>query len=438
MAELPDRYRQQLEGEPEPSPMWAWLPAEHDAPTATEVIEALKHRFGEGLRCEMTPPSAPPNAAWQLDATLGERRFSVWAAPSVKADTFHIGSPLAERERAELDRSRWSLGVTVTFGEAPLDDYHLQLRALAAIAPSAVAAFDLSAFRVHHFEWVKDSAASAAPPSSSSLFVIHYVSQGEDPGWMHTHGLARCGALELEVFDVPRAASENVSELVKVVASLFLDHGLCPPEEPVEVGQGIELAWLPWAHALSTAAPRFGGGRDDRDSIHGVPSAVLFAPKKKWLGLFGSGLQSLAAHAKAMRGDTVLYISDSQTRRAEILSRERVPMLVALFKRLGANASFKFYVKLGYATDGGESGGKEHLWFEIHGFEGHEHVEATCLNVPNAVAALKEGLRGRHSLGLLSDWKIDSAIGEFDAEHVGLLVHRLETMPDEEAKALGI
>lgn len=440
---LPARYRQFLDAPRPPSPMWAWLPASEEPPTTTAAMTALTERFGPGLKMEMVSPPTAPRATWEFSCALPDdgRRFSVWAMHSEKVESLHLQHDhqvLSPAEKEALAKSAWSLGVALVFGDAPLDDFHFQLRALLALAPSAVAAFDVSAYRLHHAQWLKESAQSAAPPSPTSLFVMHFVSDAGKPGWIHTHGLDRCGRLELELFDITPDASRLLSELVNSTAAFFLEQGLPSPGQPVEVGRELALLWLPWEEALERKRPKHGGGKADRDEVHGNPTAVLFAPGKKLFGLFGSGLDSVAKHLPVLEGSPILYVSNSHTRRMEVLSRERLPTLKSLFGKLGANEHFKFLVKLGYPTaDPGQYGSREHIWFEVHSF-GAEHVDATCINQPHSVPALREGLRGLHELSLISDWTIFCPLGRFDAERVGVLVHVLESAPPELRAQLGL
>jgi hypothetical protein len=419
--------------------MWAWLPASEETPTATGVMTALKTRFGE-LTMEMVSPPRAPHASWEVSCTHEGRSFSVWAQRSQGTETLHLQRDhrvLSEDERAALEKSQWSVGVVLFFGEEPLADFHFQLRALVAVAPRGIAAFDVAAFRLHHFEWVKESAQSAAPPSPTSLFVMHFVSEGGAAGWIHTHGLDRCGRLELELFDVKPEQSRLLGELLNSAAAFFLEQGLPAPEAAVEVGRDLPVVWLPWEEALRRHGPKFGGGKGDRDDVHSGPSAVLYAPGKKTFGLFGSGLELPARHLGVLEGSPILYVSNAQTRRMEVLSRERLPALRVLFGKLGANERFKFLVKLGYPTVDATFGSREHIWFEAHSF-GDEHVDATCINQPHAVPTLKEGQRGPHELQLLSDWTIFCPVGRFDAERVGLLVHLIDNAPDALRKELGL
>jgi hypothetical protein len=63
-------------------------------------------------------------------------------------------------------------------------------------------------------------------------------------------------------------------------------------------------------------------------------------------------------------------------------------------------------VKLGYPTT---DGGREHPWFEVHGFDG-DTVDATLVNRPVALD-LREGERAARPLELLSDWTLITPAG---------------------------
>ena len=49
-------------------------------------------------------------------------------------------------------------------------------------------------------------------------------------------------------------------------------------------------------------------------------------------------------------------------------------------------------LKIGYPT-ASDPTGREHLWFEVHGFDG-ERVDATLMNQPFDVPSLQHGQRG--------------------------------------------
>ena len=88
-------------------------------------------------------------------------------------------------------------------------------------------------------------------------------------------------------------------------------------------------------------------------------------------------------------------------------ARQTVPLLKAIREEF-AGFPFPTLMKLGLPTDDGND--HEHLWFEVHAIEG-DTVDATLVNQPFAIASLKAGQRGTHSLEKLSDWTLLTPAG---------------------------
>ena len=93
--------------------------------------------------------------------------------------------------------------------------------------------------------------------------------------------------------------------------------------------------------------------------------------------------------------------------------------------------------KLGYPTG---DGGKEHLWFEVHGF-GDDTLDATLANRPFAVD-LREGERAERPIELLTDWMLMTPAGNVTPRSLSA-ARRLREHADEirasmaEARAAG-
>jgi hypothetical protein len=290
------------------------------------------------------------------------------------------------------------------------EGFHRQLRALAAVAPETPVFLDVAACTPRPADWLRDAAAQEVPPPPSNLFCVHAVydeNQTARGSWLHTHGLLRCGSVELEMLDVAREHVGLLGNLLNTVAGMFLDAGAPPAGERFFAGRGIELEWRPWQSALSVAPRGSLGGSTDRDDAHDHPSAVLLAPArgiKRWLG---AKPRSPAVYAALLEDNPVLYVSALETERMSSLARVRVGLFRKLFAAHGSDEdAFKFLVKLGYPMDAdAATTEREHLWFVVHGFDG-DAVDATLVNAPYHVAHLREGDRGLHALAKMSDWTI--------------------------------
>jgi hypothetical protein len=240
--------------------------------------------------------------------------------------------------------------------------------------------------------------------------------------WMHTHGLRRCGSIELEIMDVSRDDAGTLATLVNTVAAMFIEKGPAPPDRPFQAGRGLDLLWLPWEDGLKKVDARLSGGPGDRDEVHSDPSGLLFVPSK---GLFGRRYKSPAAHVPTLSENPLLYVSRMETERMALLAKDRWSDFATLQKQRGADDEWAFLVKLGYPVDGAESDAdREHLWFQVHEVRAND-VDATLTNEPYAVSTLKKDERGAHPLSLLSDWAILTPMGHFSPDTLHLLRGRL-------------
>lgn len=434
-----------------PSLLSALLPVEAGAPGAEEV-EARLEAAGVGLasfelawepgclwkaggRARLAELDRAGEAPAPDDAELA---FEVALRPAARPELtrffdlamLHPGLNAADRGQAQA--AALLLDVSLAFGARPLRDLHRQLRLVAAMCPETPVVVDRQAFTAHPGAWVLEAAASRAPPPPLALYTIHAVHEGDDddaPVWLHTHGLRRCGTIELDMLDVPRDLAGLAGHLLNVAGTLFIERGAPEPDTPFLAGKGLELVWLPWERGLEKVRPGVPGQREDRDDEeHGGQRGLLFAPGRGGL-LRRRRYRSVSAYREVLEGEPLFYLSRMETERAAVLASERLPRFHALQARFGqADPPWAFLVKLGYPVDDAEDPtDREHLWFEVHAVAG-EVVDATLLNAPYQVAALRQGERGRHSLALLSDWTIICEHGRFDPATLGRLERTLEQL----------
>ena len=208
---------------------------------------------------------------------------------------------------------------------------------------------------------------------------------------------------------------------------MFIERHAPGPREAFRAGRGIELVWIPWEDAVPMFDAGALGGPSDRNHDHSGPSGVLFAR-----GDAADHLRSPSVHLETMDDNPVLYVSDMETERMSLLSRERLPSFLALLEKHAGTAGWKFLVKLGYAVDGAETAtDREHLWFDVHGAK-DGNVEATLLNEPYHIARMHDGERGWHPLKRVSGWSILSPRGRFGPESARDLERRFEKPASDE------
>ena len=123
----------------------------------------------------------------------------------------------------EIDKQSVGLIVALEFSDKPLDSYHLQLKIVHAIFPETLAIIDYSSEKILSGAWAAYAAQSKTPPAPRYLFTTQAVYAGDDDVWLHTHGLNRCGLMELEVMNSTKETSQNHYYVIEAVASRLID-----------------------------------------------------------------------------------------------------------------------------------------------------------------------------------------------------------------------
>lgn len=423
-----------------PSMMVALLPAGADDPGVTAAIGHLEGSDLDVADRRMAAQREIEGARWELEVEIrwGSEAdeeagaepvaYRVWLEPAEQLEEVHLELGYLQPEDLEASAAaRWSIGVSTRFESNPLLAFHQQLRVLDTVAPGAVVTYDISASWPRSGDWLRDTASARVPPSPENLYSVHAVvdPDAKDRVWLHTHGLLRCGTIELEMLDAPADQAPVLCNLLGAAAAMTLELGPPPPDEPFLVGQGLELVWLPWDQGLSHVGRGVSGSRRDRDEFHSNPSGILFAPGEKWLGLLGSRFKNPERYLPVLQDNPLLYVSNMETARMRLLAAERLDRFLRLFAQHGQRDDWMFLVKLGYAVDHAEGDeDREHLWFQIHDVD-NGHFDATLINAPYGIARMREGQRDRHERSLLSDWSVHCPHGSFDPDSVGQL-ERLE------------
>jgi len=397
-----------------PSVMTAWLASTAELPRLSQLEPVLREH---GVSAEPVPSERPEETGW--GARLGgpgglELRCEVAGADGLHADLAKLGS----QSRRRLSASRYSLSTSMRFGTRPLEDWHRQLQLMVSLAPRAVAYVDVSAAMAHEAAWALDAAAAPVAPPPRSLYAVHALmpESRKARGALHTHGLARCGLLELEMLDVTPRALAPCALLLNAVAALLLDRGLPAPGEPFEVGRQLSLVWLPWDEARQPSG-RSSDGRGRRDEHHRGPTAVLFAPGRKP----AAKLRSPACYARRLAGDATFYLARRESARRAGLAHERLASFKRLFRIHAPARDWTFLVKL-EMVDGGA---RELLWFELHAL-GEALCDVTLVSRPAAVSRRRKGDRASHSLDDLRDWSITCPQGRFGPDTIGQLLRELQ------------
>lgn len=151
------------------------------------------------------------------------------------------------------------------------------LAALARALPGRVRAVqDLSARTVRDVPWLTRLAAGVVDPDDAVVTVVGAEPQdARTPGWVLTHGGARLGVPDLELYGVPAGAVDAASAALRRVAAQLATGGL---EAPLSLPDGTPVRLVPVLEVWSTLPAGWPGlGRAGKDRGPGLdgPRATL-------------------------------------------------------------------------------------------------------------------------------------------------------------------
>lgn len=361
---------------------------------------------------------------------------------NINLNDYGFANSIDEASIQKATEQEYFLETSMYFELDPLSSFHLQLKVLNAIVPDASLVIDFMSYRLLSAKWLSMAADSAVPPSPDYLYTLHcvYDEDGENGNrryWFHTHGLHRCGSVELEMLNFSQGA-EQMNTLINMTVKKFLSD---PAKEKERFtigydGMGINLCWLRWEEALKDLPKNILGGaadRDEADNVHAEPSGILFAVED-------GNMISPEIYASTLAENPIYYITNEETNRMSALAKERFSSFERIFTReykkpekksflknlFGPKEDEKpgwtFLVKLGLTVDDPESGSeKEHLWYDVLSIENNQ-IKGKLLNQPYWISNLHEGDLGIYPLEVLTDWIIYSPDNTYTPDSAYLLI----------------
>lgn len=314
----------------------------------------------------------------------------------------------------------------IMFTRDSLISYLAQIKLLNIISSKVAILVDMSAYKLLSGKWMSFSANSSTPPAADYLYTIHIISNDDEKEkdlWLHTHGLYRCGMLELEMLRITESVEEQYNYLRGVV-NIFLKNGMLKEGQPITVGHSkdrdIIYTWLPWEKSLRKLADKgwpckakgFLGDRSYRmDKVHDGPSAVLFA--------YDNGkLLKPDYYSKIILQNPIVYISTEETNRMASIAEERFHHFKELFNEYKGNEKWAFVVKIGCLMDEAKHAtDREHLWFEVQEINERD-INGKLINEPYSISDMKKDERYNLRLSNVSDWKIYSPNQSFSPDSI--------------------
>lgn len=412
-----------------PSTLTALLPGWAPAPTAEDVLDRpLPPGFEDLGLIEVPLGEGDPDGA--LFALEGEDVRVVGHEIDVVVHGSDRGTGFTDADAEAAEGAHHAITLRTVLGEPVLDELHRAVRLIAALAPHATCLRDVECLAWRPASWIQGVAASQAPPSPLHLFSVHMVHH-EGRAWLHTHGLVRCGAVELEVVDVDAESSRSLVHVLNTAAVMCIERGTPDPGAPFTVGRGMTLAWRPWNDHLRDGPDLVVGGLDDRED-HDFLSGCLLLHTGRTRGLLRKRpvWGSVEELVPLVEDEPLFYRSTMETRRAAMLASEHFPTFRRLVQRHMGEPGWSFLVKLGYQVDPAEGDDEpydenEHMWFDVHGVDG-ARIDGTLLNQPYRIARMSPGDRDWHAADQLSDWSIEAHGHTYGPDRIAQLLERLE------------
>ena len=334
---------------------------------------------------------------------------------------------LNEEEVTALEKADKALTLFMRFHEDSKKSYHLQLKLAVALVPDFAAVLDESAEKLLSARWVNMAAASSVPPGSDALYSVQAISGENGEVWLHTHGLCRCGITELEIVQSDAENAKNHYEIIRSLAGRLLDKN--EDEKNAEslfiglIGDSIPIVvtHVPWTDGIFEYNNLSLGGLADRENGHNSRRSLIFVYKNE-KDEENHILSKVNIYDNYWGDNAMFFISTPETERMKTLARERFGFV----KRAAENDDYTVILKLGLDTDQkyreeDNSNSKEHIWFELVGFEG-DKFKAKLTQDPYYIDDLHAGYIGEYTVDDITDWLICTPECNISPETAYLLV----------------
>jgi uncharacterized protein YegJ (DUF2314 family) len=381
------------------------------------TVDQVRGLAGDGFALAAVQPAPAADDAWSVTLT-----HPTWGDATVSAPRTHAGIDEtilrwglpaltdAERTRAGLAETALQVALSTPERSVLVARKHLLRWLHRLMSLAGLLALDTESGLFWSAAMLDDELAHDAELDIEALYTIHAVYQeiggAQDVYWLHTHGLAELGAFDIDVLRPSAMLSQHTGDPLRALAFAALEGAVTPASSYFSLAMpGGVIDLVPADEFNATASPADAGLRT-HDDAHRAPRAVVCEPR---------GLLSIfrrrpipSRFLSQVNGNVVLNFS---TAASEQMARRAVRTL-DVFKGLLAEfegTGLPNGLKIAYPT-AGDPTGREHLWFEVHGFDG-DRVDATLANQPFDVPSLTAGARGWHPVEQVSDWIIASPAG---------------------------
>lgn len=344
------------------------------------------------------------------------------------SDLYTINHNFTEENYKAMVEAKAGLTVVMKFGESVVDSYHLQLKVLYTALPDMVGIVDFCTERIISSVWTKLAAESEIPPSPDYIYCVQAVSDEAGNVWLHTHGLNRCGAIEVEILQSTKDTYQNHFYVLQTIAKRIISDGVfIDEEEPFFIGymnnrQPLVATWVSWPIAVTSYKDNdIIGGIKDRIHGHKGNTGVVYIYLSEE-DCNNRKYTHISAVDDEIENNSLMMFTVEETLRMSRLAKERIKY----FKAGIENTEVEIHglAKMGLLIDDehqNEKGDdKEHIWFEILEMNGQK-LRGILTQEPYYIKGLEVNSEMELSLEDLTDWILYTPNGQVTPDSVYLL-----------------
>lgn len=191
-------------------------------------------------------------------------------------ELFTVAHQINETDYNKIMESKLGVTTIVEFGKSNIDSYHLQLKLISTMIPNLLGIMDFSSQKLLSGRWAKMAAESYIQPAPEYIYTIQAINDEDGSVWLHTHGLRRCGSLELEIIGSNTESYQDHGTVIQMIAkNIVTNRYLEEEKEPFYIGEGIVGTWVPLEKVLDSYPSECLGGSDGRNDEH-AETAVIY------------------------------------------------------------------------------------------------------------------------------------------------------------------
>ncbi len=331
----------------------------------------------------------------------------------VKVETLQIDPdyifchPMPDECIRTLKKAKIGLTVSITFSDDIINSYFFQIKLLNCILPDKAAVIDFNTHRILSPMWIESATRSSAAPGPGYMFSINVIGGNGDKVWIHTHGLNRCGFVELEVLDCVKENVNTYASILSITSNKIISENDMPDEmKPMNIAslensQNLSVTWCLWKDVINDYADNIPGVGTSRTREHCFFNGILYIyplVKKNKKPCKATDVHNINLE------NAIIEIASSETERMRIIAVETIPQLTKGFSIPGAKAIVK--IEIDASENNNNPVNYEHIWAELNEI-GIDDI--TCSSIQNSVFSdtLRQDDKIRSKITNITDWVLN-------------------------------